>query len=461
MPGSPLYSLRKVLFGLVLSWILVGCATATNPITESVEPVPEEPIPTRTLEPSPEPTRPPPTALPEPTPTAEPPTPAISTDNQESFAPATEQQGVTIQRSDDRRNLLKSRTEDWNTNWLRRLIDTDELLSGGPPRDGIPSIDDPQFIAVPEASDWLADNEPVILLELNGEARAYPLQVLTWHEIANDTVGGTPVVVTFCPLCNSALAFDRRVGTQTLEFGVSGLLRNSDLVMYDRTTETLWQQFTGDALVGELVPLRLKFYSTQIISFGDFAKNFPDGRVLSRETGFNRPYGQNPYAGYDTYEHPLSQRGQFLLFQGEIDGRLAPAARVVTVGFEAEGFDIAYPVESLAELGVINDSRGGFDLVVFYMPGTASALGAAQIASAEDVGATGVFDPIVNDQKLTFSWVDGVIVDDQTGSSWNILGIAESGPLAGSRLTPLVHGDHFWFSWAAFKPETVVYGLDE
>jgi hypothetical protein len=375
--------------------------------------------------------------------------------------PATEL--ATIDSIDDRSPRLRQLTAAWNTDFSKHSVSYDEILSGGPPRDGIRSIDDPKFISNDEAVDWLADNEPVIALELNGDARAYPLQIITWHEIVNDIVGGVPAVVTFCPLCNSALAFDRRVGDQVFEFGVSGLLRNSDLIMYDRTTETLWQQFTGDGIVGQLTGERLTFLPTSIVSFRDFRDAHPDGQVMSQDTGLRGGYGSNPYAGYDTYDHVLSAGGNLALFQGETDGRLEPAARVVTVSLgepgsaEEQGIDIAYPYAVLEETGVVNDSRAGQDLVVFFTPGTASALGARVIANADDVGATGVFDPILNGQKLTFRVEDGQILDDQTGSTWNILGQAINGPLAGESLEPIVHGDHFWFSWAAFKPDTIIY----
>jgi len=364
---------------------------------------------------------------------------------------------LKILTEDDRSTLLKSITRAWNTNWNRRIIEYDEIRSGGPPRDGIRSIDDPKFVSPKEASEWLADNEPVIALELNGDARAYPLQIITWHEIVNDTVGDIPAVVTFCPLCNSALAFDRRVNGQVFEFGVSGLLRNSDLIMYDRTTETLWQQFTGEGIVGDLTGTRLTFLPTSLVSFADFRSAHPEGSVLSRDTGLRGDYGRNPYAGYDTYDSVLSAGGNLVLFDGDSDGRLAPADRVVTVSLDDVGIDAAYPLAILSEAGVINDSQGGRDLVVFFKTGTASALGASVIAQAEDVGATGVFDPWLDGQKLTFRSEGDGFVDDETGSTWNILGQAVDGPLAGKSLTPIVHGDHFWFSWAAFKPDTVIY----
>jgi hypothetical protein len=365
--------------------------------------------------------------------------------------PTTADNSVTILTGDDRSSQLHSLTSTWNTNWARRTIDTSAIMSGGPPRDGIPSIDAPQFVSSNEAASWLVDNEPVIALEINGDARAYPLQVLTWHEIVNDAVGGVPVVVTFCPLCNSALVFDRRHGDEVLEFGVSGLLRNSDLIMYDRTTESLWQQFTGEGIIGDLAGEQLAFVPSALVSFADFRTAYPDGDVLSRETGFSRDYGRNPYEGYDTVgSNPF-------LYKGPVDGRLQAVERVVTVSLPEAGLDLAYPLSTLSDAGVINDTQGGRNLVVFHKPGTSSALGAASIAEGQDVGATGVFDAVLDDRKLTFRAEGEAIVDEETGSTWNILGQALAGPLAGQQLEPVVHGDHFWFSWAAFKPGTIVY----
>jgi len=314
----------------------------------------------------------------------------------------TGQDTQVIQSLDDRSARLRRLTADWNTDFSKHSVPYDEILSGGPPRDGIRSIDNPKFISNDEATEWLADNEPVIALELNGDARAYPLQIITWHEIVNDTVGSVPAVITFCPLCNSALAFERQVGDQIFEFGVSGLLRNSDLIMYDRTTETLWQQFTGEAIVGELTGEQLTFLPTSIVSFADFRQGYPDGQILSRDTGLRGSYGTNPYAGYDTYDHVLSAGGNLALFQGETDDRLGAADRVVTVSLDEQGVDIAYPYTVLEEVGVINDSHGEQDLVIFFTSGTASALGARVIADAEDVGASGVFNPTLNGQKHTF-----------------------------------------------------------
>jgi hypothetical protein len=265
-------------------------------------------------------------------------------------------------------------------------------------------------------------------------------------------VGDVPVIVTFCPLCNAAITFERRLDGQVYELGTSGLLRNSDLVMYDRTTESLWQQLTGEAIVGDMVGQRLTFLSSSIVSFADFRQAYADGVVLSRDTGFGRSYGRNPYAGYDTIgQSPF-------LFDGELDGRLPAMERVITVS--VDGVDVAYPLSVLSEVHVIDDTQGGVDLVVWQLPGTSSALGASVIAEGEDVGATGIFDPNLDGQKLSFKFEDGAIVDEETGSTWNVLGQAVDGPLAGESLAPIVHGNHFWFAWAAFKPDTIVYRIE-
>ncbi|NNE13139.1 MAG: DUF3179 domain-containing protein, partial [Ilumatobacter sp.] len=193
------------------------------------------------------------------------------------------------------------------------LVQFEEIRSGGPPPDGIPPIDEPRFL-LPGDVDFLADNEPVLALEIDGDARAYPVQIMTWHEIVNDTVGGTPVTVSYCPLCNSAVAYDRRLGDRILDFGTSGLLYNSALVMYDRQTQTLWSHFTGQGIIGELTGEELVTYPLATVAWSTWRDTNPDGLVLSRDTGFSRDYGRNPYPGYDRVD------GVPFLFQGEVDG---------------------------------------------------------------------------------------------------------------------------------------------
>ena len=341
-------------------------------------------------------------------------------------------------------------TRGWKTDFAKALIPLAEIQSGGPPRDGIPPIDAPKFISPAEASAWLKDQEPVIAFELNGDARAYPLQILIWHEIVDDEVGGVPVALTFCPLCNTAIAFDRRVDGRALRFGTTGNLRRSDLVMWsDDPGETWWQQITGEALVGDLVGHRLTMLPAEIVAFADFKAAYPSGPVLSRDTGHPRGYGTNPYVGYDDIGSTP------FLYAGPKDTRLPPMERVATV--ELGGQTAAYPFSRLIQAHVANDEVGGTPLVVFHQGGTVSALDGPVIAASRDVGAATVFERSLQGNVLTFSWRDDQFVDDQTGSTWDILGQATAGPLAGRRLRPLVSANHFWFAWAVFKPETRIW----
>jgi hypothetical protein len=317
----------------------------------------------------------------------------------------------------------------WKTDFTKHSVPLWEISSGGPPRDGIPPIDRPTFETVGQAQSWLEPQEPVIHVAIGSDVRAYPLQILTWHEIVNDKVGDVPVAITFCPLCNTAIAFDRRLEGRTLDFGTSGNLRHSDLVMWDRQTESWWQQITGEAIVGELTGRQLQMIPATIVAWEAFAGQFPDGRVLSRETGFDRNYGDNPYVGYDRVDTPP------FLFDGEVDGRLPPKERVVTISLGGE--DVAIPFSTLAARRV-----------------TASALDQAEIAASRDVGASGVFKPEVDGLRLTFAWDDDAFVDRETGSCWSVLGQATAGPLQGKHLTSVVHANHFWFAWAVFKPGT-------
>lgn len=340
--------------------------------------------------------------------------------------------------------------QEFKTDFSRHTVPYSEILSGGPPKDGIPAIDDPRFVTVAAAAEWLNPIEPVILLEVNGEARAYPLQILMWHEIVNDTVGGVPLAVTFCPLCNTAIVFDRRIDGRVLDFGTTGRLRYSNLIMYDRQTESWWQQAGGDAIAGELTGQQLKFVPASIIAWADFKANLPDGHVLSRETGFDRSYGQNPYLGYDDVNQP-----PFLYRGPPTPDRLPPVARVLTI--DLNGAAVAYPYEVLQEKRVINDSVGGEDVVVLWREGTASALDQSTVAGGRDVGAANAYSRQLDGRTLSLANSGAQITDRETGSTWDVLGRAIAGPLAGQALTPVVAINHFWFSWAAFKPETRIY----
>jgi hypothetical protein len=280
---------------------------------------------------------------------------------------------------------LRAEPVGWRSEWphtdfSRHSVPFAQIKSGGPPKDGIPAIDAPHFERLVEghATGWSSDlgnTEPVIALSIGDDARAYPLRVLIWHEIANDVVGGTPVCVTYCPLCNAALVFDRTMDGRVLDFGTTGKLRNSDLVMYDRQTESWWQQFTGEAVVGTLTGQRLRLIPSRLESFDRFRHRFPDGQVLVPANPDARNYGRNPYVGYDTTgKRPF-------LYDGSLPDGIDPMERVVAVE-TAPGHHEAWPFALLRRAGTIRTA----DHLIQWQPGQTSALDQSSIPAGRDVG---------------------------------------------------------------------------
>ena len=332
------------------------------------------------------------------------------------------------------------------------LIDLDDILPGGPPPDGIPPIDDPQFVTVSEADEWLNDAEPVLVVDLNGDVRAYPIQILIWHEIVNDTVGGVPLAVTYCPLCNSAVTFERTVRGVETTFGTSGSLYFANLVMYDRTTESLWNQIDGRAVVGVLTGDTLRQVPSTMVAWSDFREARPGALVLDRDrTGARRSYGTNPYTGLDDPD------GQPFLFRGDVDVRARAMQRVVALEVDDEA--TAWTLEAIsgdAETVVTTGEIAGIPVVVFWKAGQASALQEADVAAGRDVGTVGVFSPTFAGNVLTFRAEGDGFIDDATGTTWNIFGEATAGELVGNSLESLTFVRTFWFSWSTFRPDTTL-----
>jgi hypothetical protein len=348
---------------------------------------------------------------------------------------------------------LRPMADRWSTDFSKATVDLNELLVGIPaadPRDLIRPIDDPVF-EVAEESTWLDDREPGALVRVGEEARFYPLSVMIRHEIVNDEIAGVPVAVTYCPLCNTALAFDRRLDGETLRLGVSGLLRKSDLVMWDDVTESLWQQITGEAIVGELAGQRLAILSTAIVRWADFKAENPQGLVLGPDQGFGSIYGTNPYEFYSSRSQPYS------FYEGEIDDRFPALERVV--GVMLDQGDKAYPFSLLIEARVANDQVGDQPIVIFWgASDTADALDSRNIAEAVAVGTAVAYDPVVSGQRLTFEAAgDTDFRDLETGSTWSILGKATAGELAGAQLEILPHRNDFWFAWQGFFGEAPIW----
>ncbi|GIU99144.1 MAG: hypothetical protein KatS3mg014_0760 [Actinomycetota bacterium] len=325
----------------------------------------------------------------------------------------------------------------------------------------IPAIDEPRTVSV--RATVLPPTEPVLSVEIGGASRAYPIRYLLFHEIVNDELGGVPLAVTYCPLCNTGIVFERPVvHGRTLTFGVSGLLLHSNLVMVDRETGSLWSQALGEAIGGELEGARLELVPAAIVSWSDWSSAHPDGTVLGTptyaplgpKTGGQPPYGVTPYRGYDRGGRPPFVRGR-------IDHRLPAFARVLAIVSEED--PVAIPFAALRERAVRGWSVlplrvAGEPVVVFWRAGTVSALDAPLLADSRDVGAAGAFSPIVDGRRLRFVATDDGIIDAPTGSRWDVLGRAISGPLRGASLRRVPSFDSFWFDWAAFRPQTRIAG---
>ncbi|MEP2028968.1 MAG: DUF3179 domain-containing protein [Paracoccaceae bacterium] len=291
-------------------------------------------------------------------------------------------------------------SQEWPDTDFNRTTITDwgEILSGGPPKDGIPALSNPEFTPVGKKR-GIKGTEPVIAVKIGQETpRAYPIRYLMWHEIVNDTVGGVPVAVTFCPLCNSAMTFDRRTAGGTLTFGVSGKLRNSDMIMYDRESQSWWQQAIGSAIVGELTGTELKTLPTWLESWAEFKARNPTGLVMD-EPDYNRDYGRNPYQGYDSLSKPF-------LYSGERPPHgVEPLARVVRVGARA------WPLARLAALQEVTEAG----VTLSWRAGQASALDTGQISKGRDVGSIRVRDTkgqnVAHDVMFAFAfhafWPEG------------------------------------------------------
>ena len=321
----------------------------------------------------------------------------------------------------------------------KSIVPLDQIVSGGPPPDGIPSIDNPKFISVQEASKFLKDSELVLGLNINGDIRAYPLQIIVWHEIVNDEVGGVPVAVTYCPLCFTNQVFNRIIdGQEVVEFGTSGKLYNSNLVMYDRTSKSLWSQALAEGIVGKYAGTKLERVPFDIAYWKEWKQLYPDSKVLSKDTGSNRPYGADPYGDYYTNSDvlfPISNK----------DGRLS--LKEIVVGLENKGQYKAYKLQEIENKKVINDQVNGKSITLFSLyPFMIRA-----------------YDPVVEDgaEKIVLQFdynaKNNKFIDKQTGSLWTFEGKAISGQMKGKQLTRIAFDEGFWFEWVAFHPKTEIY----
>ena len=333
----------------------------------------------------------------------------------------------------------------WRTNLDKYIVDP-EVVGPGLPRDSIPPIYEPKFESMSEADAWLDDEDLAGVMTIGGRTKVYPYPILFWHEVVNDRIGNAPVLVTYCPLCDTVIAFDRRVEGEELVFGMSGKLRYENLIMWDHQTESWWQQITGEALVGDLAGEKLEFLPLRTLPWGEARRSIDDALVLSREStqdeGLSGFYAVKPC--------PTEYPDEGLLWTGgPTSETLGSHARVVGLSLPKA---VAYPVLELARLRVVNDVVGTQPVVLIYSVepcvGTVPGLGAMI------VDAAAVYIPAADGRMLSFYFEGDHILDRETGSTWSQAGLAVNGPLKGRQLEALPHTIAFWAPWVAFHPET-------
>lgn len=336
----------------------------------------------------------------------------------------------------------------WKTDVSRASIALGELHVSVA-KDQIRAIDHPRFLSVEQAAPALDPREPVIVFAGAEPARAYPIRILLFHEIVNDVAGSTPIAVTFCPLCNTGLIFDRRVRGETLQFGVAGLLRKSDMIMHDRATESLWQQASGEALVGRYTGERLKLLGGASVPFGEFRDAHRDGLVLSPDAVSGAPYGISHYVGYEHGDRP---RGP------PLPGVLDAKERVLAILID--GRVVAHPFRDLARWLTVEGKLGGVRYVAFHERSMLSAMDQHNLTDSRAVGSAAAYSPVLDGRRLKFRRDGDRIVDKETGSRWNVLGRCIEGPLQGKQLAPVLSTVAFAFAIREFYPNVRFAGGD-
>lgn len=345
----------------------------------------------------------------------------------------------------------------WKTDTSQKTIELNELHQAAQ-KDEIRALNFPKFVSGEAGKNQYFEHEPVIYMNFNGVAKAYPLSVLTLFELCNDTVGGEPVMVTFCPMCNAAMVFNRKVkhkGQEViLNFGVSGILMHNDMVMYDHQTESWWQQLMGEAIVGEMAGTELKMMRAMIISVKDYFDRYPDGQILA--PAMKVKIGKKVHRPFHHMEHNHHQLAEEYYIPEKTDPRLPPLERVLDI--HVDDHAKIYPFTNLAEKKVINESFDGMSFVIFFHDETVSVLDEDDLKKSKKTGSATAFKSHLDGVDYTFETFGNYFKDHQTGSVWDITGYCREGVNKGKQLWLLPHSNHFAFAYLAFFPECEIYG---
>ncbi len=348
----------------------------------------------------------------------------------------------------------------WKTDTARHTTGFADL-SIAAEKDAIHTLDFPAFIGKDDSLYNYYPFEPAVVVNFGGEQRAYPLSILTLYELANDSIAGKQIMVTFCPMCNAALVYNRNVksaaGEKPLTFGISGLLMHNDMVMYDRETETWWEQLMGAGIAGEYSGTELKMLSAILISVKDYFDRYPDGKILS-PASMNAYLNKHAHRPFHHLEHSGHLSRKYYLPE-KTDPRLPAQEHVLDI--RVEGHDRIYPFHALAKQQVVNETVGETPLVIFYHGETVTVLDEDNFAKAKRVGSATAFESKLNGVSYTFRKAGDYFVDEQTGSSWDITGYCREGKLKGEQLYMIPHSNHFAFAYLAFYPQAEIFGLDK
>jgi len=330
------------------------------------------------------------------------------------------------------------------------LIPQDQIVSGGPGKDGIPALTNPPVVTAGEGDAFLQADDLVLGVVVNSEARAYPHGILWWHEIVNDVLGGKPILVTFCPLTGSGIVYDPEIDGRVLNFGTSGLLFDNNLILFDRTTDSLWSQMRLEGICGSFQGTRPQLLPVVQATWAGWKSLHPETTVLSFNTGFRRNYDVYPYGSYDQIGNE-----QLLFPQSFIDRRLPMKETVL--GIVHEGLARAYSMSRMAASGprlALNDVVNGLPILVAFDASSSMAIPfdrRRMSADGTEVLETLELDVVEDGAPLLR------LRDRQTGSIWNLTGEAVEGPLQGERLRQIETYSAFWFAWAAFNRDSEIH----
>lgn len=346
----------------------------------------------------------------------------------------------------------------WKTDTSNHTVALSDLTLATA-KNSLPTLDYPKFIHKNDKGYNFYEHEPVICISFNGRSKAYPLSLLTMYELSNDSLGGEELMITYCPMCNAAMVFNRRVKTKEksylLDFSISGILMHNDMVMYDRQTETWWEQLMGEAIVGELAGTELKMMRALIISAKDYFDRFPDGLILSPSDlkTITKRHNHKPFYHMD---HDKRNIDSSYYLPEKVDPRLPPLERVLDI--HVEGHTKIYPFEEIAKKQVINDVFDNMNFVIFYHGETVSVLDEDKLSKSKKTGSATAFRSNLDGVNYTFHKSGNYFADDQTGSIWDITGYCREGSLKGKQLWILPHSNHFAFAYLAFFPDAEIYG---